>query len=145
MRMTITPEATVPGIRVLYEGQPKPSFVPKIKNLFSLVSDRFPWLSKVSVEIDSKNTFPHGAGIASSASAMSALALCLMDINEQISGLTDPPDESWWRAASEIARLGSGSACRSVFPYAALWGEMSQVPRVVTLLLFRGKFFGVSL
>jgi diphosphomevalonate decarboxylase len=127
MRMTITPEVSVPGIHVLYEGQHKPSFEPKITRFFSLVSDRFPWLSKVAVEIDSKNTFPHGAGIASSASAMSALALCLMDINDQISGLSGQKDENWWRSTSEIARLGSGSACRSVYPVSALWGEMSQI------------------
>jgi len=127
MRMTITPEATLPGVHVLYEGQPKPSFEPKIIRLFSLVRDRFPWLANASVVIDSNNTFPHGAGIASSASAMSALALCLMDINDQVHSLTPIQDEIWWRKASEIARLGSGSACRSVYPVAAIWGEMPQV------------------
>lgn len=127
MQMTITPEASLPGVHVLYDGQPKPSFEPKIIRLFSLVSDRFPWLSRASIVIDSKNTFPHGAGIASSASAMSALALCLMDVNDQISSLTGHQDDRWWRTASEVARLGSGSACRSVYPVAAFWGELPLV------------------
>jgi diphosphomevalonate decarboxylase len=107
---------------VMYDGTPRPSFEQKIKTFFSLVSDRFPWLANAAVVIDSHNTFPHGAGIASSASAMSALALCLMDIHDQLSGRPHTPDADWWSRASEVARLGSGSACRSVYPVAALWG-----------------------
>ncbi len=87
------------------------------------MADRFPWLSKASILIDSTNTFPHGAGIASSASAMSALALCLSDIHDQITGNQAKPDAIWWQKASEVARLGSGSACRSLYPIAAIWGE----------------------
>jgi diphosphomevalonate decarboxylase len=123
MKLEVTPEATSPGLTVRYDGQPRPSFEPKIKVFFSLVADRFPWLSQASVLIDSTNTFPHGAGIASSASAMSALALCLSDINDQITGNHTEPDALWWQKASEVARLGSGSACRSIYPIAAIWGE----------------------
>ena len=74
MQLTVTPDADSPGLQVSYEGVPKPSFEPKINTFFSLVKNRFPWLSNASVTIDSQNTFPHGAGIASSASAMSALS-----------------------------------------------------------------------
>jgi diphosphomevalonate decarboxylase len=123
MRLVVEAESSVPGLTVLYDGQPRPSFEPKIKVLFSLVADRFPWLSQASVLIDSTNTFPHGAGIASSASAMSALALCLSDIHDQITGHQAEPDALWWQKASEVARLGSGSACRSIYPIAAIWGK----------------------
>ena len=116
-----------PGIDILYDGQPKPSFEPKIKTFFSLLGDFFPWLNGSFVKIDSHNTFPHGAGIASSASAMSAIALCLMDINDQINGHTTFPGEMWWKQASEIARIGSGSASRSVFPGAAIWGAADTI------------------
>ena len=127
MKLEVSPEAATPGLVVMYDGTPRPSFEQKIKTFFSLVSDRFPWLAQASVVIDSVNTFPHGAGIASSASAMSALALCLMDIHDQLSGQSHSPDADWLYKASEVSRLGSGSACRSVYPVAALWGYSSGI------------------
>src|SRR4030095_11024362 len=77
MTVRATPEAATPGLTVLFKGAPKPSFEPKIKSYFDLIQNRISWLTHASIEIDSTNTFPHAAGIASSASAMSALALCL--------------------------------------------------------------------
>jgi diphosphomevalonate decarboxylase len=79
-----------------------------------------PYLQHTDLQIDSANTFPHSSGIASSASAMGALAMCLVTIEESITGSADP--ESVLQKASFIARLGSGSASRSVFPSFALWG-----------------------
>lgn len=55
--------------------------------------------------IESQNNFPSGAGIASSASAFAALALA----GSRAAGL-----ELTERDLSRLARLGSGSACRSV-------------------------------
>ena len=55
--------------------------------------------------VDSENNFPAGAGIASSAAAFAALALAA----SAAAGLDlDEP------ALSRLARLGSGSACRSI-------------------------------
>jgi diphosphomevalonate decarboxylase len=56
--------------------------------------------------IDSRSNFPMGAGIASSASAFAALALAAV----QAAGKRLRPSE-----LSRLARLGSGSACRSVY------------------------------
>jgi diphosphomevalonate decarboxylase len=56
-------------------------------------------------EVVSENNFPTGAGIASSASAFAALALAAT----QASGLEWPES-----AISRLARLGSGSASRSI-------------------------------
>jgi diphosphomevalonate decarboxylase len=123
MTMSVETDASIAGLLVKYEGQPKPTFEPKIKSFLALLESRFPWIGKAAIEIDSQNSFPHGAGIASSASSMSALALCLLDIDDQITGAIADRDETWWQNASEIARMGSGSACRSVFPVAALWGQ----------------------
>lgn len=127
MTLRVTLTAPTPGIQVLYHGEPRPSFEPKIESFFSLVQHHFPWLSAASVTIDSTNTFPHSAGIASSASAMSALALCLMDVHHQINEKPLSSAPEWLRQVSEIARLGSGSASRSVFPIASIWGESSTV------------------
>ncbi len=56
-------------------------------------------------EVISKNNFPHGAGIASSAAAFAALALAAT----RAAGLD--LDEA---SLSRLARRGSGSACRSI-------------------------------
>ncbi len=65
-----------------------------------------------SAEVLSENNFPMGTGIASSASAFAALALAAA----AAAGLT-------WseRALSRLARLGSGSAARSVPGGFVLW------------------------
>ncbi|TVR74377.1 MAG: diphosphomevalonate decarboxylase, partial [Marinilabiliales bacterium] len=75
---------------------------------------------------ESSNSFPHSSGIASSASAMSALALCLTSLERVISA-SPSDDESFLRKASYVARLGSGSASRSVYPGFVLWGRTDAV------------------
>ncbi len=125
MTITVLPEGPA-SLSVLYDGSPKPAFEGKIKSYFSRIETYFPWLKNASVIIDSYNTFPHGAGIASSASAMSALALCLQDVDDQINNRLSQSDARWSRV-SEIARLGSGSASRSIFSMAALWGKTEGV------------------
>ncbi|MFO7586148.1 MAG: diphosphomevalonate decarboxylase, partial [Anaerolineales bacterium] len=59
----------------------------------------------IRAEVVSENNFPTGAGIASSASAFAALALAAT----QAAGLEWPE-----AAISRLARLGSGSASRSI-------------------------------
>ncbi len=85
----------------------------------------YPFLKQLKLTIRSGNSFPHSAGIASSASAMSALALCLCSLEDTLFG-TLKESAVFDQKASYLARLGSGSACRSIFPYAAAWGETSQ-------------------
>lgn len=60
---------------------------------------------ELHAEVQSESNFPAGAGIASSASAFAALALAA----SRAAGLN--LDE---RQLSRLARLGSGSACRSI-------------------------------
>lgn len=128
MTLRVITGSSTPQLTILYDGNERPAFEPKIKSFFNRISDTLPWLTEASIVIDSLNTFPHGAGIASSASSMSALALCLDDIDRQINAITNPLNHTQnLDRISELARLGSGSACRSVFPVAALWGEVSGV------------------
>src|SRR5688572_2389193 len=127
MSVKITPDANSPELTVLYGGNETPAFAPKIKSFFGRIDLQLPWLKNASIVIDSVNTFPHAAGIASSASSMSALALCLCDLDDQIHSRPILKEDSWWIRASTFARLGSGSACRSLFPIAALWGEVDTI------------------
>lgn len=109
-----------------FEGQPKPSFEPKLKQFFERIAPYAPYLKTHRLEIDSSNTFPHSSGIASSASGMAALSLCLLslerDLNPQMT------DDYFYQKASFFARLGSGSACRSIKGQAVVWGETASIP-----------------
>ena len=79
-----------------------------------------PFLNDYDFVIDTSNSFPHSSGIASSASGMSALALCFMSLEKQL----DPEmtEEYFIRKSSFLARLGSGSACRSIEGDLVVWG-----------------------
>ncbi len=112
----------------LFEGETNPSFEKKIQVFLNSIVHEFPFLKDYHLEIESKNSFPHSTGIASSASSMSALALCLCQMERDITGQLIGED-AFLKKASVIARLGSGSACRSVFPYLGLWGSLPQVSK----------------
>ncbi len=104
------------------DGVRQPAFARKIDHYFNLLKDEFDFLGDFHMEILTHNTFPHSAGIASSASAMSALALCLCEIEARQNGSSvDSPE--FYRRASHIARLGSGSAARSLFGGMVSWGQ----------------------
>jgi diphosphomevalonate decarboxylase len=109
-----------------FEGERKPEFEKRIIKFFMQVKDAFNLFEKYHLRIDSKNTFPHSAGIASSASAMSALALCLVSIEQE---LTHFDDTDLKQKASVLARIGSGSASRSVYGGFILWGECVYFPQ----------------
>ena len=126
MHVRVETGVAEPAVSVFYDGHPAPAFEPKINAFLKRLEESLPWLKHSSIKIDSINTFPHSAGIASSASAMSALALCLADLDEKINNNSLSPD-AWLTRVSEFARLGSGSACRSVFPKAAIWGRVQQI------------------
>ncbi len=104
----------------LFEGNPKPDFHPKMEKFFKGIESYLPFLKSYHFIIDSQNTFPHSSGIASSASAMAALALCLVDIERKMLKMTD---EFFYQKASFLARIGSGSACRSIKGNPIVWGN----------------------
>ena len=106
------------GLHFRFDGKENPEFQTKIAEFLKSQMTRFPFLNRMDLHIDSHNSFPHSSGIASSASSMSALVLCMLDIERMITGANDID----YKEASRLARLASGSACRSVFPKAALWG-----------------------
>lgn len=110
-----------PWIDLIFSGQKMPSFIPKIEKFFNHVSDYLPYLKDHKFLIYSENTFPHSAGIASSASSMAAMALCLRDFAEE-KGSESLIGDTFMDQASFLARMGSGSACRSLFAISASWG-----------------------
>ncbi len=111
-----------PEVSFIFEGERNDEFAQKIENFLFHLQGHLEFLPYVKLYIESGNNFPHSAGIASSASALSALALCLECIQQQLSDKR-LPDNEIIRNASFIARLGSGSACRSVYGGFSIWGQ----------------------
>jgi diphosphomevalonate decarboxylase len=110
---------------VFLEGAIQEDFKPKIEQFFSRIEIYLPFLSAYHFVIETSNTFPHSSGIASSASGMSALALCLMQIEQQLNPTISK--EFFNKKASFLARLGSGSACRSIEGNLIVWGAHANI------------------
>jgi diphosphomevalonate decarboxylase len=114
------------SLEFFFHQEKNEAFRAKVLKYLEGVADIFPFLRQLDLTIRSGNSFPHSAGIASSASAMSAIALCLCSLEEELFSTLDE-DDAFDKKASYVARLGSGSACRSIFPTAALWGQTGEV------------------
>lgn len=86
------------------------TFIESIDDLINIPRD-------LAIKIETSNSFPHSAGIASSASGFGAIALGLNELflNEDI------------HSVSKIARIGSGSAARSVLGGYNVWGETNSI------------------
>lgn len=106
------------GFSIAYDGVEKPAFAPKIAAYFQRITPYCPWITNYYFNIDTHNTFPHSSGIASSASSMAALSACIIDIESTLTGTAMDMQK-----ASFLARLGSGSACRSLQGKAVVWGQ----------------------
>lgn len=105
-----------------FENKKNEVFENKIRKFLEDNFELFPFLKYLGLEIESINSFPHSAGIASSASSMSALALGLCSIEDQAFDLKQSESDILDKA-TYIARLASGSASRSVFPGVVSWGK----------------------
>lgn len=110
---------------LFFEGQPKEDFKPKIQKFFERVLVYLPFLKDYHFTIDTQNTFPHSSGIASSASGMAALAMNLMNLEKELN--PEMTDDYFFQKASFLARLGSGSACRSVKGNVVVWGNHENI------------------
>lgn len=101
---------------LILNGKPQPEKLSKVQKVLNEVRKA----SGISLfaRVQSKNNFPTGAGLASSASGISAVAFAAaralhLDVSQS--------------KVSEWARLGSGSACRSLFDGYVEWrrGELA--------------------
>ena len=110
-------------IEFYFEGKRNLAFEERIVKFIKNNKDSLPFINEYSLKISSKNTFPHSAGIASSASAFSALAACLILLKQNLGYEI----LNFNKEVSNLARLGSGSACRSVYEGVVLWGKTELV------------------
>jgi diphosphomevalonate decarboxylase len=120
--LKVTPEFS---FDVYLDKEKKDDFKPKIETFFKRIEAYLPFLKQYHFTIRTENTFPHSSGIASSASGMSALALCLMSIEKEFNPSIS--EEDFIKKASFLARLGSGSACRSLEGNLVVWGKHDRI------------------
>ena len=120
---------------LLFEGSPKEEFKPKIQKFLERVEIYLPFLKDYHYTIDTQNTFPHSSGIASSASGMAALAVNFMSLEKLLN--PEMTDDYFNKKTSFLARLGSGSACRSIKGNVVVWGNHKNIKG-------SSDFFGVE-
>ena len=109
------------SLKFYFEGKENPAFKAKIEKYLNENRRYFSFLNNLDLKIESYNSFPHSSGIASSASSMSALIMCLLEIKYKDAKID-------LREASYLSRLASGSAARSVYPTMTLWGKTPSLP-----------------
>lgn len=83
-----------------FEGKENQAFKAKIEKFLLENKEHFGFLNGLKLNIESSNSFPHSSGIASSASSMSALILCLLSIKYK-------DDDINLQEASFLSRLAS--------------------------------------
>lgn len=124
-RRSRNPDGSV-QVTLQLDGEDRPDFAKRTAEYFTSLLKIYPFLEQLEFRIETSNSFPHSAGIASSASGMGALACCLVSLEESL--FERLPDEATRRKKmSYLARLGSGSASRSIYPRAAAWGKLSEL------------------
>lgn len=124
--MLYKPSESGLSVSYFFEGVRSDEFEAKVVKFMKSIENDLPFINNFEFKFESENSFPHSTGIASSASSMSALALCLISLEEEVKGEKYLP-EVFLNRASYFARLGSGSAARSVFGGYSLWGREEQL------------------
>ncbi len=117
-----------PESQVYKEGEFHEAFTQRVTTYLEELAATIRWLKDFDFEIETSNNFPHGAGIASSASAFGALALCLTTMEWELNPPSSMNEDLFFRRASSLARIGSGSAARSVYGGWTVWGKTSALP-----------------
>tara|TARA_Y100000768_G_C23991469_1_gene693994 strand:+ start:8941 stop:9954 length:1014 start_codon:yes stop_codon:yes gene_type:complete len=102
-----------------FEGKEQFDFGKRIEQYLESISEVYPLAKRLRLRFESENNFPHSAGIASSASGFAAIANILAEIEWLENNVRLSREQ-----ISTLARLGSGSACRSISkaPF-NLWGK----------------------
>lgn len=113
------------AFELFFEGKKKDEFKPKIAEFFQRIAQYCPYIFEYAMIINSENSFPHSSGIASSASGLSAIAMCVMSLESELN--PNLSKEFINKKASFLARLGSGSASRSIEGPLVVWGNHPEI------------------
>ncbi len=122
-----SPKSRNPDYQYFFEGRGHAGFSERISLYLALLSRYFPFLQQLDLIIHSSDSFPYLSGISSSASAIGGLALAVCSLEKSFFNNLKT-DSDFFRKASFMARLGSGSASPSVVPGFEVWGATDLVP-----------------
>ena len=114
------------SLQYFFHGERHLKFEHKIDMYLHSIQPEMPFLFDYRLVFRSENNFPHSAGIASSASSLAAIALCLVSLEEWVTQ-KKMDEHSFFQRASRFARLGSGSASRSVYGGLVSWGTSKEI------------------
>lgn len=103
-------------VNLIFEWQENHRFWDKISRYLTSLQSELPFLINYNIEIESHNTFPHSSGIASSASAFATIADLLFQRKNSFSS-KERAGVRWVEYMSDLARRGSWSASRSIYPW----------------------------
>jgi len=120
-------KGAVGSLELYLDGKRNEKFEVKVNKFLAAIQPQLPLLTNLDLVLETSNSFPHSSGIASSASGMSALALALCTLEAQLTEQT-MTQENFLQKASFLARIGSGSACRSVYGGLVSWGQHAALP-----------------
>jgi len=101
-------------------GHQNDAFKKRIAGYLEGLAEYFPFLKHSRLRIQSTSTFPHSAGIASSAAAFSALALCLCSIDSEILQWLKKPvstrcsEISWYLSTAGKSKAAKKASVRSI-------------------------------
>ena len=115
----------VTSFLIYLDGKEKPEFSDKIGSFLKRISSLCTFIGDYDFVIKTHNSFPHSSGIASSASGMAALSLCIMSIEKALN--PSMSEALFYQKASLLARLGSGSAARSIKGELVVWGAHEHI------------------
>jgi len=116
-----------PGVIFSYEGFNNEIFTKRVSSFINNLILDIPVLSRIRMTITSRNTSPNSQGIIMPSNIFSSLALCLCSIEERFEGSVTG-NKDFFQKASYLARLGSGSSCRSVYGGYVVWADSEEHP-----------------
>ncbi|WP_212113186.1 diphosphomevalonate/mevalonate 3,5-bisphosphate decarboxylase family protein [Candidatus Shikimatogenerans silvanidophilus] len=108
--------------------------IEKNNNLYytikSFINDILPYcnyLNKFDLFFYIKTNFPYGVGLAYSSSLISSICLCIIKLEYNIKGINYKKSNFFLKKVSLLSRIGSGSACRSIYPGFVIWGKKKNI------------------
>lgn len=113
------------SLKLFFNKKENTIFNYKIKRFFEKIIPYCQYLFNYNFVIKTSNNFPHSSGIASSASSISSLTKCLIKFEKQLKYFVTNSNDNFFflKRASFFSRIGSGSACRSIYSGLVIWGE----------------------
>lgn len=116
------------NLQFFFENERNEAFERKVYAYIERIRPYIPSVGLYDWTFYSTNSFPHSSGIASSASGMGALAMIYTSFFN-LEEYNIPHSSAHY--SSYLARIGSGSACRSTTAGWSVWGQSTHTPTSV--------------